>query len=86
MFKKLVEMNVIENIKVLHIDRSGGYLSKHSTNKKKNSKQMVVPYIAHNNGVVKKKNKTILEKVRNMAIEKNYPTYLWNDQIILRSI
>jgi cystathionine beta-lyase family protein involved in aluminum resistance len=35
MFKKLVEMNVNENIKVLHIDRGGGYLSKHSTNKKK---------------------------------------------------
>jgi hypothetical protein len=31
----LVEMNVDENIKVLHIDRGGGYLSKRSTNKKK---------------------------------------------------
>jgi hypothetical protein len=35
MFKKLVEMKVNENIKVLHIDRGGGYLPKHSTNKKK---------------------------------------------------
>jgi hypothetical protein len=47
---------------------------------------MIVPYIAHNNGVVKKKNKTILEKVRNMAIEKNYPIYLWNGQVTLPSI
>ncbi len=41
---------------------------------------MIIPYIAHNNEVVKKKNRTILKKVRNMAIEKNYPTYLWNDK------
>jgi transposase InsO family protein len=75
-FKRMIENHGRKRIKILRTNKGGEFLSKESTAFREQSgiqKQLTISYTPHQNGVAKRKNRTILERARNMAIESNCP-------------
>lgn len=75
-FKRMIENHGRKRIKILRTNKGGEFLSKESIAFHEQSgiqKQLTTSYTPHQNGVAKRKNITILEKTKNMAIESNCP-------------
>lgn len=79
-FKGLVEKNDRQNFKVLKTNKEGellfnefnGFCNFHDI-----QKQLTIAHTPHQNGVVKRKNCTIVERAKTMAMENICPPQLW---------
>ena len=84
-FKSLAETEKGVKVKTLRSDRGGGeftsdefisYCLKHGI-----KRQLTAPYSPQQNGVVERKNRTVLSMVRAMLKAKNLPRELWGEAV-----
>ncbi|KAF5794743.1 putative RNA-directed DNA polymerase [Helianthus annuus] len=83
-FKNLVEKQCESTIKVLRTDRGGEFCSKEFDNFCERSgirRELTVPHTPQLNGVVERKNHTIMGMVRSMLKEKKLPNCLWAEVV-----
>ena len=79
-FNALVENLTGKKIKVLHSDNGGEYVDKDFTNfcaKEGIRREWTAPYNPKQNGVTKRKNKTIVEAARAMLYDQGMPKFIW---------
>ncbi|KAD5803068.1 hypothetical protein E3N88_14428 [Mikania micrantha] len=79
-FKAQVENECGHPIKVLRSDRGGEFSSQEFTSFCELAgikRELTIPYTPQHNGVVERKNRTIMNFVRSMLHEKGVPTFLW---------
>jgi hypothetical protein len=79
-FKALIENLFERNIKILRSDNGGEYTSKEFVNLCKDvgiKRELTTPYNPQQNGVAKRKNKTIMEVVKTMIHDQDIPMCLW---------
>jgi transposase InsO family protein len=79
-FKALIENLSEKRIKILRSDNGGEYTSKAFVNFCKDvgiKRELTNPYNPQQNGVAKRKNKTILEAVKIMIHDQDFPMCLW---------
>jgi hypothetical protein len=79
-FKALIENLSERNIKILRSDNGGEYTSKEFVNFCKYAgikRELTTPYNPQQNGVAKRKNKTIMEVVKTMIYDQDLPMHLW---------
>jgi transposase InsO family protein len=79
-FKALIENLSERKIKILRSDNGGEYTSKEFVNFCKDvgiKRELTTPYNPQQNGVAKRKNKTILEAVKTMIHDQDLPMCLW---------
>jgi hypothetical protein len=79
-FKALIENLFERNIKILRSDNGGEYTSKEFVNLCKDvgiKRELTTPYNPQQNGVAKRKNKTIMEVVKTMIHDQDLPMCLW---------
>ena len=82
---RLVENQLFKSIKALRIDRGREYLSeqfKELCDEKGIARQLKMPYTPQQNGVVKRRNRTLLEMVRSMMTQANLPISYWGDALL----
>ena len=82
--KALAEKECGHYIKVLRSDRGGEYLSNMFVNfcrQNDINKELTTSYTLQQNGVVEKKNQTIVEMARSMMKEKGFPTEYWGEVV-----
>jgi transposase InsO family protein len=80
----LVENLNGERIKALRSDRDGEFKSKEFMNfyeEKCVRRFLTTPYSPQQNGVTKRKNRTILDMVRSMLKSKNIPKEFWTEAV-----
>lgn len=83
-FKAQVEKESNQVIKVLHTDREGKFCS---NNFKTFYEEMGIvrhftaPYTPQHNGVVERRNRTVLAMGRSLLKERNMPSYMWGEAI-----
>ncbi|XP_050896654.1 uncharacterized protein LOC127103437 [Lathyrus oleraceus] len=83
-FKMLVKNQREKKIKVLQTDVGGKYTSnifeafcaEHGV-----GHEIITPYTPHHNGIAERRNKTILDMVRCMLKQKNFPKSLWGEAV-----
>jgi len=77
-FKKMVENQKKRQIKVLRSDRGGEYFSEFSTFCEENGiiHQMTAPYTPQHNGLVERKNRTLVDMVNAMLLNAKLPNNL----------
>eukprot|EP00253_Pinus_taeda_P025062 PITA_25062 len=83
-FKTLVEKQCGHYIKVLRTDRGGEYISLdflHFRRENGIQKQITATYTSQQNGVAKRKNRTILDMVRSMLKAKHLPHEYWAEAV-----
>ena len=83
-FKKLAEAEQDTQIKCLRSDRGGEFTSEAFTDfctSQGMKRQLSAPYSPQKNGVVERKNRTILSLVRIMLKEKTLPRELWGEAV-----
>ena len=83
-FKALVENQSGLHIKVLRTDRGGEYISKYLLlfcRENGIHKQFTTIYTPQQNGVTKRKNRTIMDMVRSMSKEKHLPNDYWTEAV-----
>ena len=86
-FKKFKFMEKVEKevkIKCLRSDRGGEFTSKEFKNlcdKSGIKKHLIAPYTPQQNGVIERKNRTIMGLVRSMLQEKNLPLERWGEAV-----
>lgn len=83
-FKKLVETQSGETIKMLRTDNGGEYTSKDFKAFCEEFgivHQLTVPYSPQQNGVSERKNRTVMEMARCMLFEKKLPKVLWAEAV-----
>ena len=83
-FKSLVEKEFGRNIKVLHSDRGGEFLSnefKIFCAENGIQRQLTTPYTLEQNVVAERKNRTVVEMARSLLKEKDLPNYLWVEAV-----
>src|SRR5437879_5744565 len=79
-FKALVENSTGKKIKKLRSDNGGEYIDKDFTNfcaKEGIKREWTTPYNLEQNGVVERKNQTIIEAARAMLYDQDMPKFLW---------
>jgi hypothetical protein len=79
-FKALIENIFERKIKILRLDNGGEYTSKEFVNFCKDvgiKRELTTPYNPQQNGVAKRKNKTIMEAVKTMIHDQDLPMCLW---------
>jgi transposase InsO family protein len=79
-FKALIENPSERKIKILRSDNGGEYTSKEFVNFCKDvgiKRELTTPYNPQQNGVVERKNKTILEAAKTMIHDQDLPMCLW---------
>ena len=67
-------------MKALRTDRQGENLSemfKQLYNEKEIKRQLTIPYTPRQNGIVKRRNRTLLDMVRSMMTHANLPISFW---------
>ena len=75
-YMRLVENQLDKSIKVFRTDRGREYLFeqfKELCDEKGIARQLKMPYTPQQNGVVKRRNRTLLEMVRSMMTQANLP-------------
>jgi transposase InsO family protein len=80
----MIEKNTVTYIKSLRSDRGGKYLSKNFKNFCEEhgiQRFYTTPYTPQQNGVVERKNKTILDMVHLMLKMKNIPKEFWVEAV-----
>jgi transposase InsO family protein len=83
-FKALIENLSERKIKILRSDNGGEYTSKEFINFCKDvriKRELTTPYNPQQNGVAKRKNKTIMEAVRTMIHDQDLPMHLWAEAV-----
>ena len=83
-FKVRVEKKTGSSIKSLRTDRGGEFISHEFTNFCKMygiQRQLTVAYTPQQNGVAERKNRTIMNMVRSMLLEKNIPRVFWPEAV-----
>jgi transposase InsO family protein len=83
-FRNMVEKQTGKHIKILRSYQGGEYISREFLKHCKDNgiqKQCMVPHTPRQNGVVERKNKTIVECARSMLKGKNLPNSLWVEAI-----
>jgi hypothetical protein len=81
-FKSLIENLSKRNIKILMSDNGGEYTSKEFVNFCKDvgiKRELTTPYNPQQNGVVERKNRTIVEVVKTMIHDQDLPMCLWEE-------
>lgn len=81
-FKILVESETRSKLKTLRTDRGGeftshdfkDYCDKHGINR-----HLTAPYSPQQNGVVERRNRTLIEMTRSILKHMNMPNYLWGE-------
>ena len=79
-FKALVENSTGKKIKKLRSDNSGEYIDKDFTNfcaREGIKREWTTPYNPEQNGVVERKNQTIIEAASAMLYDQDMPKFLW---------
>jgi transposase InsO family protein len=79
-FKALIENLSERKIKILRSDNGGEYTSKEFVNFCKDvgiNKELTTPYNPQQNGVVERKNITIMEAMKTMIHDQDLPMFLW---------
>jgi transposase InsO family protein len=79
-FKALIENLSERKIKILRSDNGGEYISKEFVNFCKDvgiKRELTTPYNPQQNGVAKRKNRTIMEVVKTMIHDQDLPMCLW---------
>lgn len=80
----MVEGETGETIKALKTDRGGEFTSTEFTNFCEKSgiiKHLTAPYSPQQNGVVERRNRTLLEMTRSILKHMNVPNYLWGEGV-----
>ncbi|KAD1605691.1 hypothetical protein E3N88_42566 [Mikania micrantha] len=83
-FKAMVETESGYKIKVLRTDRGGEFCSNEFNSFCESNgikRELTIPYTPEHNGVVERKNRTIMEMTRSMLKEKQLPNYLWAEGV-----
>jgi transposase InsO family protein len=79
-FKALVEKESGKQVKALRSDNGGEYISnefKDFYKKEGIRRELILPHNPHQNGVTKKKNRTIVGVARAMLHDHGLPMHLW---------
>jgi transposase InsO family protein len=82
-FKALIENLSERKIKILRLDNGGEYTSKEFANFCKDAgikRELTTPYNPQQNGVAERKNITIMEAVRTMIHDQDFPMCLWEEE------
>ena len=80
MFKKLVEKDFNREIMTLRTDRGGEFTSHEFNNFCNNNgirRHLTAPYTPQQNGVVERRNRTLIEMTRSILKAMCVPNYLW---------
>ncbi|XP_074377584.1 uncharacterized protein LOC141719101 [Apium graveolens] len=83
-FKVLVERECGEKLKVFRTDRGDEFLSKDFTayyEKMGIVRHLTAPYFPQKNGVVERRNRTVLEMARSLLKEKQLPDDFWGEAV-----
>lgn len=83
-FKMMVEKDVNKEIKTLRTDRGGEFTSKEFQDFCSNNgirRHLTAPYTPQQNGVVERRNRTLMEMTRSMLRAKGVPNYLWGEAV-----
>jgi transposase InsO family protein len=83
-FKALIENISERNINILRLDNGGEYTSKEFAKFCKYfgiKRDLTTAYNPQQNGVVERKNKTIMEALKTMIHDKDLPMYLWAEVV-----
>ena len=83
-FKSGIEKQSGLRIKCLRTDRGGEFTSSEFNEFCKDSgikRQLTTPYTPQHNGVAERKNRTVMNMVRSMLVEKNVPKVLWPEAV-----
>ena len=81
-FKALIENHSYRRIKTLRSDSGGEYTSKEFEAFYKEEgikRELTTPYNPQQNGVVERKNRTIMEVVKTMIHDQDLPMNLWDE-------
>lgn len=84
MFKVLVEKECGRSIKVLRSDRGGEFYSKEFNNFFEEvgiRRELTIPFTPQHNGVVERKNRTVMDLTRSMLQDKELPNVLWAEGV-----
>nr|GEZ39774.1 retrovirus-related Pol polyprotein from transposon TNT 1-94 [Tanacetum cinerariifolium] len=83
-FKALVEKQSGKDLKVLRTDRGGEFISKEFAalcDEECIKKELTAPYTPEQNGVVERKNRTVVEMARTMLKSKELPDNFWAEGV-----
>ncbi|KAK1419880.1 hypothetical protein QVD17_29300 [Tagetes erecta] len=83
-FKVMIEKETERSIKTFRTDRGGEFTSSEfSSFCKENGiqRQLTAPYTPQQNGVVERRNRTILEMTRSIMKAKKVPNYMWGEGV-----
>lgn len=83
-FKALVEQETGVSIKCFRTDRGGEFTSSEFQNFCENSgvkRHLTAPYSPQQNGVVERRNRTLLEMTRSILKHMSLPDYLWGEAV-----
>lgn len=81
-FKILVESETHSKVKTLRTDRGGEFIShelKKYCDKHGINRHLTAPYSPQQNGVVERRNRTLMEMTRSILKHMNMPNYLWGE-------
>lgn len=84
MFKKRVETETGKVMKCLRTDRGGEYLSQEFTdfcNEQGIRRQLTIAYTPQQNGIAKRKNRTVMNMVRSMLTTRKVPRVFWPEAV-----
>jgi len=84
-FRSEVEILTERKKRTLRFNNGGEYTSKEMISYCKETgikRELIVPYNLEQNGVAKRKNRTIEERIRNM-FDKNIPKFLWREATVI---
>lgn len=84
LFKKKVEIETGKHIKGLRTDRGGEYISHEFSDYCKDQgirRQLTTAYTPQQNGVVERKNRTIMNMVRSMMASRKVPKNFWAEAV-----
>lgn len=83
-FKKLVEQETGNAIKTFRTDRGGEFCSKEFQTLCDNhgiKRHLTAPYSPQQNGVVERRNRTLMEMTRSIMKHMKVPNYLWGEAV-----
>ncbi|KAG7572544.1 Ribonuclease H-like superfamily [Arabidopsis suecica] len=83
-FKQLVEQESGASIKTFRTDRGGEFVSQEFNafcNDSGIQRHLTAPYTPQQNGVVERRNRTLMEMARSIMKHMNVPNYLWGEAI-----
>ncbi|XP_022570911.2 uncharacterized protein LOC106407057 [Brassica napus] len=83
-FKKIVEQDTGATIKTLRTDRGGEFTSSEFQDFCEVSgiqRHLTAPYTPQQNGVVERRNRTLLEMTRSILTHMQVPNYLWGEAV-----